>query len=115
MTSDRKDMEKPRHILRFDAFELDTHNRQLRGQGLPIDLGSRYFDALALLVSRPGELVTKAAFMENVWHGIPVTDEALTQCIRTLRRTLGDDASKPRSSKRCRNTVPLYRCITFAS
>lgn len=83
-------------MLRFDAFELDTHNRQLRGHGLPIDLGSRYFDALALLVSRPGELVTKAAFMDNVWHGIPVTDEALTQCIRTLRRALGDDASKPR-------------------
>ncbi|MDR7102730.1 transcriptional regulator [Croceicoccus sp. BE223] len=86
---------KPR-TLRFDAFELDCDNRQLRRHGRVIELGSRYFDALALLVTRRGELVTKQAFMDAVWQGIPVTDEALTQCIRTLRRALGDDAANPR-------------------
>ena len=34
--------------------------------------------------------------MGEVWRGIPVTDEALTQCIRTLRKQLGDDAARPR-------------------
>jgi hypothetical protein len=34
--------------------------------------------------------------MDEVWRGIPVTDEALTQCIRTLRKRLGDDAARPR-------------------
>ncbi|QIG53749.1 transcriptional regulator [Altererythrobacter sp. BO-6] len=91
-------------ILRFDAFELDCDNRQLSRDGQPIELGSRYFDALALLVARRGELVTKEAFMEGVWHGIPVTDEALTQCIRTVRRALGDDASNPRFI----HTVPKH-------
>jgi DNA-binding winged helix-turn-helix (wHTH) protein len=104
MTSDRWTMEIPAHILRFDAFQLDCDNRQLRKDGLPIELGSRYFDALALLVSRRGELVTKDVFMEQVWHGIPVTDEALTQCIRTLRRALGDDAANPRFIE----TVPKH-------
>ena len=28
-------------------------------------------------------------------HGIPVTDEVLTQCIKTLRRQLGDSATEP--------------------
>src|SRR5690348_10293301 len=42
--------------------------------------------------------------MDEVWRGIPVTDEALTQCIRTLRRQLGDDASKPRFIE----TVPKH-------
>jgi DNA-binding winged helix-turn-helix (wHTH) protein len=97
-------METPARILRFDAFQLDCDNRQLRKDGLPIELGSRYFDALALLVSRRGELVTKDVFMEQVWHGIPVTDEALTQCIRTLRRALGDDAANPRFIE----TVPKH-------
>lgn len=96
ITPDRWTMETPPSILRFDAFELDCDNRQLRNNGLPIGLGSRYFDALALLVSRRGELVTKDVFMEQVWHGVPVTDEALTQCIRTLRRALNDDAANPR-------------------
>jgi hypothetical protein len=31
-----------------------------------------------------------------VWRGVPVTDEALTQCIKTLRKQLGDDAASPR-------------------
>lgn len=97
-------METPARILRFDAFQLDCDNRQLRKDGMPIELGSRYFDALALLVSRRGELVTKEVFMEQVWHGIPVTDEALTQCIRTLRRALGDDAANPRFIE----TVPKH-------
>ena len=34
--------------------------------------------------------------MDSVWKGVPVTDEALTQCIRSLRRALGDEASAPR-------------------
>lgn len=97
-------MGKPGRILRFDAYQLDCDNRQLRKGGQPIELGSRYFDALALLVSRRGELVTKDVFMEQVWHGIPVTDEALTQCIRTLRRALGDDAGNPRFIE----TVPKH-------
>lgn len=83
-------------ITRFGEFELDRGNRRLRCAGKTVELGSRYFDALALLVSRSGELVTKDEFMTAVWQGIPVTDEALTQCVRTLRRALGDDASAPR-------------------
>lgn len=104
MAPDRQNMETPPRTLRFDTFQLDCDNRQLRKHGRPIELGSRYFDALALLVSRPGELVTKDLFMDQVWHGIPVTDEALTQCIRTLRRTLGDDAANPRFIE----TVPKH-------
>ncbi len=82
-------------IMRFDAFELDLSNRRLIRNGQPVDLGSRYFDALVLLVREAGELVSKDRFMDEVWRGIPVTDEALTQCIRTLRRALGDDAGNP--------------------
>lgn len=33
--------------------------------------------------------------MDEVWRGVPVTDEALTQCIKNLRRQLGDDAARP--------------------
>ena len=91
-------------ILRFESFELDPANRQLLRRGVPVELGSRYFDALMLLAERQGELVTKDEFMGVVWQGIPVTDEALTQCIRTLRRTLDDDASNPRFIQ----TVPKH-------
>ena len=89
-------MESSPEIMRFDRFEIDLVNRRLASDGEDIDLGSRYLDALILLASNPGDLVTKDRFMDEVWRGIPVTDEALTQCIRTLRRALGDDAANPR-------------------
>ena len=89
-------MDDSRDLLVFDDFVLDLNNRELRRRGAAVGLGSRYFDALVLLVSEAGSLVSKDRFMQNVWRGIPVTDEALTQCIRTLRQVLQDDARAPR-------------------
>jgi DNA-binding winged helix-turn-helix (wHTH) protein len=88
----------------FEDFSLDLDDRRLRRSGEPVELSSRYFDALALLLGEPGKLVSKARFMDEVWRGVPVTDEALTQCIRTLRRRLGDDAASPRFIE----TVPKH-------
>lgn len=91
-------------ILRFDRFELDPGNRRLCRDGQTVELSARYLDALMLLAREQGRLVTKARFHEEVWGGIPVTDEALTQCIATLRRQLGDTAGKPRFIE----TVPKH-------
>lgn len=90
--------------FRFDRFNLDSDNRLLTADGAPVELNARYLDALTLLVSEAGKLVSKDRFLEEVWRGVPVTDEALTQCIRTLRRQLGDDAAKPRFIE----TVPKH-------
>ncbi|MFN0047211.1 MAG: transcriptional regulator, partial [Sphingorhabdus sp.] len=90
--------------LYFDDFRLDPENRLLVRDGAQVELSGRYLDALALLVGAPGKLVSKERFLEDVWHGVPVTDEALTQCIKALRRTLGDDAARPRFIE----TVPKY-------
>lgn len=89
---------------RFEGFLLDPHDRQLRLDDTRVELNARYLDALALLVSEQGRLVSKDRFLEEVWRGVPVTDEALTQCIRTLRRQLGDDAGRPRFIE----TVPKH-------
>jgi len=90
--------------FRFDRFHLDPRERQLRRDDAPVELNARYLDALALLVSEPGQLVSKDRFLDQVWRGVPVTDEALTQCIKTLRRQLGDDAAAPRFIE----TVPKH-------
>lgn len=90
--------------FRFGRFTLDIDDRRLRRDGEPVELSARYFDALALLVRQSGTLVSKDRFMAEVWSGIPVTDEALTQCIKSLRRALGDDAARPRLIE----TVPKH-------
>ena len=90
--------------FRFERFQLDTGDRLLTRDDAPVELNARYFDALALLVREDGRLVSKDRFLDEVWRGVPVTDEALTQCIRTIRRQLGDDASRPRFIE----TVPKH-------
>ena len=90
--------------FRFDQFLLDAGDRQLLRAGQAVEINSRYLDALALLVREQGRLVSKDRFLDEVWRGVPVTDEALTQCIRTLRRLLGDDAASPRFIE----TVPKH-------
>jgi DNA-binding winged helix-turn-helix (wHTH) protein len=90
--------------FRFDRFLLDPAERQLRQDGVPLEINARYLDALALMVSEQGKLISKDRFLEEVWRGVPVTDEALTQCIKSLRRMLGDDAARPRFIE----TVPKH-------
>lgn len=90
--------------VRFGEFLLDTEDRLLRQAERPVDVNGRYFDALVLLVRQNGKLVSKDRFFEEVWRGVPVTDEALTQCVRTLRRQLGDNAAAPRFIE----TVPKH-------
>jgi DNA-binding winged helix-turn-helix (wHTH) protein len=88
----------------FEGFVLDPGNRRLKRGGDPIELTGRYLDALALLVREQGSLVTKNRFLDEVWSGVPVTDEALTQCIKILRRQLGDNAASPKFIE----TVPKH-------
>lgn len=90
--------------FRFESFQLDPDERRLSRGGQLVELSSRYLDALALLVREQGRLVSKDRFLDEVWRGVPVTDEALTQCIKTLRRQLGDDAALPRFIE----TVPKH-------
>ncbi|NTZ41702.1 transcriptional regulator [Altererythrobacter sp. SALINAS58] len=90
--------------VQFGPFRLDLANRRLSRGGRTVDLGTRYMDALILLLESKGTLVAKDRFMDEVWRGVPVTDEALTQAIRTLRRALGDSASAPKFIE----TVPKH-------
>jgi DNA-binding winged helix-turn-helix (wHTH) protein len=79
----------------FTDFVLDPHERQLSRNGQRLELNARYLDALVLLVQDAGKLVSKERFFNEVWQGLVVSDEALTQCIRTLRRVLQDSAATP--------------------
>ena len=97
----------------FDSFSLDPVERRLFNGEVPVELNNRYFDALLLLLQHPGTLLSKERFLQEVWRGIPVTDEVLTQCIKTLRRQLGDSATQPHLIE----TVPKhgYRFIAAVS
>jgi DNA-binding winged helix-turn-helix (wHTH) protein len=91
----------------FDDFFIDAANRQLWREGELVPLNSKYFDVLLLLVSECGQLVEKQRIFEEIWKSVFVTDAALTQCIKDIRKQLGDDAANPRYIR----TVPKHGYI----
>ena len=58
-------------------------------------LEPKVMEVLACMAARPGETVTKEAFMAEVWTGTIVTDDVLARCISELRKALGDKARNP--------------------
>ena len=91
-------------IYEFDRFRVDSAERRLLRDGEPLDVTARYFDALLLMVENPAQLISRDRFLDEAWRGIPVTDEALSQCITQLRKLLGDSPGQPRFIE----TVPKH-------
>lgn len=80
---------------RFSDFHLDPDTRQLWRDGALQDLKPKYLEVLMLLVDRAGSLVTKDELFEKVWPDSHVSDASLTQCIKDIRKCLGDQATQP--------------------
>lgn len=82
--------------LRFGEFTLRCGQARLERTGEPVALQPKVFDALVLFAERPGELLTKERLLAELWPGVTVGEEALTQLVRKLRLALGDDAREAR-------------------
>ena len=76
-------------FFRFGKFTLDTQKRLLSENGLPVALGPKVIETLAVLVENAGTLVTKDALMERLWPDRCVEEGNLTQNIYRLRQVLG--------------------------
>ena len=85
-------------VLRFDVFEVDLRAGELYKAGRKIKLQALPFQALALLLERPGEVVTREEFEKGLWPGDTFVDfdHSLNTAIKKLRQALGDDNKKPR-------------------
>jgi DNA-binding winged helix-turn-helix (wHTH) protein len=81
---------------RFSEFILSPRRRALVRNGREQPLIPRYFDLLVFLVERRGEAVHRRDIFDRVWSDVVVSDSALSQAIRTIRRVLGDDPREPR-------------------
>jgi DNA-binding winged helix-turn-helix (wHTH) protein len=78
---------------RFGDFTLSRARRSLRREGREIPLIPRYLDLLLMLVERRDAALRRQDIFDEVWSDVVVSDGALTQAIRTLRRALGEDGS----------------------
>jgi predicted ATPase/DNA-binding winged helix-turn-helix (wHTH) protein len=73
----------------FGSFRVLPHARRLERDGAAAQLGSRAFDILCILISRQGEVVSKAELMEKAWPGLTVDESSLRFHIAQLRRVVG--------------------------
>jgi TolB-like protein/DNA-binding winged helix-turn-helix (wHTH) protein len=77
--------------VEFGRFRLLPHRRELRADGVAVELGSRAFDILMVLTEARGALVTKDEIMARVWPDTVVDENNLVVQISALRRALGED------------------------
>src|SRR5262249_28110487 len=80
---------------RFADFTLSPRRRTLVRGDRELRLIPRYFDLLVFLVEHRHEAVHRREIFDGVWSDVAVSDSDLSQAIRTLRRTLGDDPREP--------------------
>ena len=91
-------LESAHSRTRFGVFELDLETGELRKSGVLLRLPPQPFKVLALLASRPAQLVTREELRKQIWGADTFVDfeHGLNFAIKKIRDTLGDDPETPR-------------------
>jgi TolB-like protein/DNA-binding winged helix-turn-helix (wHTH) protein/Tfp pilus assembly protein PilF len=87
-----------RRVIRFGLYEVDLDRGELRKSGLKVKLQGRPFEILAILLERPGQIVTREEFRHRIWSADTHVDfdHSLSAAINKLRQALDEVAENPR-------------------
>jgi tetratricopeptide (TPR) repeat protein/DNA-binding winged helix-turn-helix (wHTH) protein len=87
-----------RRWVQFGPYRADLRALELSKHGIRTKLQARPFEILAMLLDRPGDVVTREEIRVQLWpEGTFVDfDSNISSAIRKLRDTLCDSASDPR-------------------
>ncbi len=83
---------------RFGTFEVDLRSGEVHKHGRRLKLQDQPFRVLALLLERPGDVVTRDELRQKLWPADTFVDfdTGLNSAIKKLRDVLGDSAEGPR-------------------
>jgi len=84
--------------VQFGPYEADLHTHELWKFGRRIKLVGQPFEILAILLSKPGELVTREELRDRLWSGDTYVDfnHGLNAAVNRLREALCDSAEAPK-------------------
>jgi TolB-like protein/DNA-binding winged helix-turn-helix (wHTH) protein len=83
--------------LKFGVFEADLRTGELTKHGRRVRLQEQPFQLLAMLLEKPGALVTREELHVKLWPETTVDfDHGLNKAISKIREALGDSAENPR-------------------
>lgn len=85
-------------LLRFDSFEVNLRTGELRKHGERIKLPEQSFQVLAMLLTKPGEVVMRPEIQKRLWPNDTVVEfeNSINAAVKNLRLALGDSADLPR-------------------
>lgn len=83
-------------VVSFGDYRFEIESGRLWLGAQEIRLTPKASTVLQVLVTRAGKPVSKEHLFASVWSDTVVSDDALTSCIRELRKALADDARQPR-------------------
>ena len=89
---------RPPRLARFGVFEAALEAGELRKHGLRLKLSEQPFQILAMLLARPGEIVSREELRELLWPRDTFVDfdHGLNNAVMKLRDVLGDSSEHPR-------------------
>jgi TolB-like protein/DNA-binding winged helix-turn-helix (wHTH) protein/tetratricopeptide (TPR) repeat protein len=89
---------EPRGTVRFGAYELSPERGVLFHKGVALKLQPQPLRALAFLIDRAPEIVSREALADHIWgDGVHVDiEQSLNYCIRQIRQVLDDRPSEPK-------------------
>jgi DNA-binding winged helix-turn-helix (wHTH) protein len=84
--------------IRFEDFEADLRTEELSKSGTRLRLPHQSFCVLAMLLERPGQLVTREELRARLWPAGTLIeyDQRLNAAVNRLRDALLDAAEAPR-------------------
>jgi DNA-binding winged helix-turn-helix (wHTH) protein/Tfp pilus assembly protein PilF len=87
----------PPTLVRFGVFEADLRAGELRRNGVKVRLQDLPFRMLTLLLSRPGEVITREEFRQALWPPDVFVDfeQGISSAVMRLRDALRDSADNP--------------------
>jgi TolB-like protein/DNA-binding winged helix-turn-helix (wHTH) protein/Flp pilus assembly protein TadD len=92
------EVSRPSSTVRFGVFEADLQAGELRRRGRKLKLQDQPFQVLALLLERPGEVVSREELRAKLWSEETFVefDHSLNTAVSKIREALGDSADTPR-------------------
>src|ERR1700675_4630003 len=84
-------------VVRFGAFTSDPRAGELLKLGRKLKIQGQPVEILAMLLERPGEIVTREEFQKRLWPENTFVDfeHSLNAAVKRLRDALGDSADAP--------------------
>lgn len=76
-------------IVGIGSSRLDLTRGILSREGQPVPVRAKTFALIAFLARSRGRVLSKDAIIGEVWSGLSVSDDTLTQTIKDVRRALG--------------------------